>query len=135
MDIPRGFSFQWDSGGNGEHTWFVLAHEKDSKFVVANVSSVEGKRFIENTCILKPATCNYSKIVKESFVKYREAKVLDREELENVLSNNPSAVNSQAPCWLVDKMAAGLMMANTTGQWVKNHYRAIYSPIPSSDQK
>lgn len=132
MDIPRGFSFQWDSGGNGEHTWFVLAHEKDSKFVVANISSVEGKRFVDDTCKLNPAKCNYPKIVKDSFVKYREAKVVERSELESLVGRTPSAVNVQAPCWLVDKMAAGLMAASTTGEWVKNHYRLIYSPVLSS---
>ena len=130
MEIPRGFSFQWDSGGNGEHTWFVLAHERETKFVVANISSVEGKRFIDDTCILKPALCNYGKIVKESFVKYREAKVITREELENLIEVNTSAINVQAPCWLIDKMASGLMTAKTTGEWVKNHYRVIYSPLP-----
>jgi len=128
MEVPRGFSFQWDSGGNGEHTWFVLAHEKDNKFVVANISSVDNKRFIDDTCILKPAACNYGKIVKESFVKYREAKVIPRVELQELLKNNTAAINAQAPCWLVDTMAAGLMKAQTTGEWVKNHYRLIYSP-------
>lgn len=128
-EIKRGLSFQWDEDGVEQHTWFVVTHEKEQQYILLNISSTAGKRFIDDTCVITPNLARYPKIVKDSFVFYRGAKIKSRTELVDILQNQTNRVNPQAPCWLVDTMASGLMRSRASSERIKNHYRTVYSPV------
>lgn len=128
MNIKRGLSFQWDEGSGAQHTWFVVTHEQDNTYILLNISSKEGKRFIDRTCELDVRVCRYPKITKDSFVFYQGACLKTKNELLTILDSVNNKLNPQAPCWLIDKMASGLTVSMSTAMRVKNHYKKVYNP-------
>lgn len=129
MNIKRGLSFQWDEGSGIQHTWFVVTHEQDNKYILLNISSKEGKHFIDKTCELDVRGGYYPKITKDSFVFYQGACLKTKDELISILETVKNRMNPQAPCWLVDKMASGLIASRATAMRVKNHYKRVYHSL------
>jgi hypothetical protein len=62
-------------------------------------------------------------------LRNREAKLINADDLTTITQAESTSINNQAPCWLIDKMAAGLMNSNAAAERIKNHYRTVYSPI------
>lgn len=126
----RGFSFQWDKGLNSEHSWFVLTDAKDSKVIIANITTYDTKKAsLDSTCVIKPADLKnlHNRFRNQSYVVYRKCELIDESELEVIVSNK-SNVNSRIPAWLVDKMASGINDSKCTPMRVKNFYKEIKTP-------
>ncbi len=126
----RGYSFQWDKGTNGEHSWFVLTDAKDSKIIVANISSYNlNKKSLDKTCIIKPDDLKNqnNRFRTQSFVVYRQCQLIDEIDIDQIVDNN-SKINSRIPAWLVDQMASGLMRSACTPMRFKNFYKSIKTP-------
>ncbi|OJI20428.1 hypothetical protein VVNSV5830_03456 [Vibrio vulnificus] len=129
----RGYSFQWNRGSNGEHSWFVLTDAKDSKIIVANISSYDpNKRSLDKTCIIKPSDLKnlHNRIRNQSFVVYRQCELIDESDIDVIVANT-SKINSRIPAWLVDQMASGLTTSQCTPTRVKNFYKDIKTPTKS----
>lgn len=126
----RGFSFQWDKGNNGEHSWFVLTDAKDEKVIVANITTYDPKKTsLDSTCVIKPADLRnlHHRIRNQSYVVYRKCELINESEIKEIVSKT-SNVNSRIPAWLVDKMASGLNDSKCTPTRVKNFYKEIKTP-------
>ncbi|EHD2267474.1 MULTISPECIES: hypothetical protein [Vibrio] len=129
----RGYSFQWNKGSNGEHSWFVLTDAKDSKIIVANISSYDPKkRSLDTTCIIKPSDLKnlHNRIRNQSFVVYRQCVLIDESDIDEIVANT-SQINSRIPAWLVDQMASGIATSQCTPMKVKNFYKDIKTPTKS----
>ena len=127
----RGYSFQWDDGANGDHSWFVLTDAKDNQIIVANISSCSpNKRSQDDTCIIKPEDLKRqnNRFRNRSFVNYRKCKMIKQGEIDDIVEEI-SAYNSRIPAWLVDKMAAGIEASKLTPMRVKNFYKEIKTPV------
>lgn len=126
----RGFSFQWDKGNNGEHSWFVLTDAKDAKVIIANITTYDPKKTsLDPTCIIKPSDLKnlHNRIRNASYVVYRKCELIDESEIEKIVYNK-SNINSRIPAWLVDKIASGLNDSKCTPMRVKNFYKEIKTP-------
>lgn len=126
----RGYSFQWDRGANGEHSWFVLTDSKDSKIIVANITSYDPqKKSLDKTCIIKPADLKnqHNRFRNQSYVVYRKCELIDESDIDEIVSNT-SNINSRIPAWLVDQMASGLSGSKCTPMRVRNFYKSIKTP-------
>ncbi|EGQ9963389.1 hypothetical protein FWP57_18205 [Vibrio cholerae] len=129
----RCYSFQWNKGSNGEHSWFVLTDAKDSKIIVANISSYDPKkRSLDTTCIIKPSDLKnlHNRIRNQSFVVYRQCVLIDESDIDEIVANT-SQINSRIPAWLVDQMASGIATSQCTPMKVKNFYKDIKTPTKS----
>ncbi len=127
----RGYSFQWDEGANGEHSWFVLTDAKNNEIIVANISTCSpSKRSQDDTCIIKPEDLKRqnNRIRSRSFVNYRKCKMINQDEIDDIIEDS-SALNSRVPAWLVDKMAAGVESSKLTPMRIKNFYKEIKTPV------
>mgnify|MGYP000482810423 CR=1 FL=1 len=129
MEIKRGMSFQWNEGSGVCHTWFVVTHEQNDKYIILNISSSAGKKFIDSTCVFKADVTKYQKITQDSYVFYRDASIKGTLELIDILNDESNGLNPQAPCWMIDVMASGLMKSKGASERVKSHYRTVFSQV------
>jgi hypothetical protein len=128
--FSRGYSFQWNRGSNGEHTYFVLTDSSDYNVIVANISTYsEQKKSLDTTCIIKPADLKNqnNRLRSQSFIVYRQCEIIHQTQIEEIIQDS-SNINSRIPAWLVDKMSHGLLVSKQTPMKIINFYKSIKTP-------
>ena len=131
--VERGFAFEWDSGGQGEHTWIILTDIFDTnKVIVANISSYKPlphdptMERLKNdpTCLLN-VSAQYSIYWQvKSFVFYRHARIETVEKINNITSDQ-SHFKHKWPLSIVDMASSGLALSQFTPPMVKRAYQSL----------
>ena len=102
------------------NTHYLVFLTDDREFVIVNFSSIEGKnsKSIDNTCCFQKGELSF--LSKDSFVVYREAKILSKNQVSTLINGRIESIKSSIDNNVLAKIQEGALKSDFTSPRVKS---------------